>query len=79
MNVSPVEGYTFAVCKSMQNVQWLTGAGGCNKYVCKHVSKIDVQNYVIVDIDGEGQLVTKSFFLHNTKITSSKIGEDKDR
>ena len=40
---------------------------------------MDKQNYVIVEIDGEGQLVTKSFFLHNTKIISSKIGEDKDR
>ena len=37
MNISPVEGYTFAVCESMQNVQVLTGTGGCSKYVLKSI------------------------------------------
>ena len=40
MNISPVDGYTFAVCKSIQNVQRLTGTGGCSKYICKYISKI---------------------------------------
>ena len=30
-------------------------------------------------VDGEGRLVTQATFLHNTKLTSSKIAEDKDR
>ena len=63
----------------MKNAQWLTGTGGCSKHVCKYLSKTDEQNYVIVDIDRRGKLVTEEFFLHNTKITSSKKREDKDR
>ena len=79
MNISPVEGSTFAVFRSMQNVQRLTGTGGCAKYVCKYIAKIDEKNYVVIMVDGEGRLVTQATFLHNTKITSSKIAEDKDR
>ena len=79
MNISPVEGNTFAVFRSMQNIQRLTGAGGCSKYVCKYIAKIDEQNYVVVLVDGEGQLITQATFLHNTKITSSIIAEDNER
>jgi hypothetical protein len=81
INISPVEGYLFAVCQSMQNVQWLTNCGGVNKYVCKYIGKIDEQNYVVVFASGatNGKLITKATFLHNTKITSSKINEDKAR
>ena len=42
INMSPVEGYTFAVTRSMQNIQWLTNCGGCNRYVIKYIGKIDV-------------------------------------
>ena len=63
----------------MQNIQVLTGRGGCSKYVCKFIAKIDEQNYVVVIADGSFKLVTKATFLHNTKVTSSKMGEDKDR
>ena len=77
LNMSPVEGYTFAACESMQDVQVLTGTGGCSKYVLKYIAKINEQNYCIVDVNGDGELVTKSHFLHNTKVTSSKMGEDK--
>ena len=79
LNISPVEGKIFAVTKSMQNVQKLTGTGGCSKYVCKYIAKIDEQNYVVVNVNGEGHFVTKSRFLHNTKVVSSKIAEDKKR
>ena len=41
MNMSPVEGKTFAACQSMQNIQMLTDCGGVNKYVCKYIGKID--------------------------------------
>ena len=63
----------------MQNVERLTGASGCSKYVCKDIAKIDEQNYIVILVDGQGQLVTQATFLHNTKITSSKIAEDKER
>ena len=75
MNISPVEGYTFAVCRSMQNIQVLTGAGGCSKYVLKYISKIDEQNYVVVSVEGQGKITTRANYLHNTKVTSSKIGK----
>ena len=70
LNMSPVKGKTFSACLSMQNIQTLTNCGGVNKYVCKYIGKIDKQNYVVVHVDGKGQLVTKGQFLHNTKITS---------
>ena len=62
----------------MQNHQRLTAAGGCCKYCCKYIGKIDDQNYIIVSMNDakNGSLVTKSYYLHNTKIASSKIGED---
>ena len=78
--MSPVDGYTFSCCRSMQNVQRLTAAGGCCKYCCKYIGKIDQQNYSVVSMSGrDGKLVTKSNFLHNTKVSSSKIREDTDR
>ena len=40
INISPVEGYTFSVCKSIQNFQVLTGTGGCSKYFYKYIVKI---------------------------------------
>ena len=70
MNMSPVEGKTFSVCESMQNIQMLTDCGGVNKYVCKYIGKIDEQNYVVIYVDGKSQLVTKGQFLHNTKIST---------
>ena len=79
MNMSPVEGKTFAACQSMQNIQMLTDCGGVNKYVCKYIGKIDEQNYVVIYVNGESQFVTKEQFLHNTKITTSKKNEDDAR
>jgi hypothetical protein len=81
-NMSPVESHTFSNCRSMQNIQVLTQTGGVNKYVCKYIGKIDEQNYVVVkanSANGVPTLLTKSTFLHNTKIASSKMQEDKDR
>ena len=81
INMSPVEWYTFSVCRSMQNCQILTECGGVNKYVCKYIAKIDEQNYVVVSCDHSknGALISETAFLHNTKITSSKMNEDKQR
>ena len=38
-NMSPVEGKTFSVCQSQQNIQTLRGNNGCNKYVLKYATK----------------------------------------
>jgi hypothetical protein len=81
LNISPVEGYTFANCRSMQNIQVLTQCGGVNKYVCKYIAKLDEQNYVVVRTDKQknGCLVNIATFLHNTKVTTTKINEEKSR
>ena len=78
-NISPVEGYTFSICKSMQNIQSLTHTNGLNRYVCKYVGKIDDQNQIIVRAHpyDNGTLISNYTFLHNTKIVSSAINEDK--
>ena len=68
--ISPVEGYTFSVCKSMQNFQLLTDAGVFFNSVFKYIARIDKQNYFVVSVDGEIKLVTKAKFLHYTKIMS---------
>ena len=78
-NMSPVEGYLFVACRNMQNVQFLTLCGGVNKYVVKYIGKIDEQNYVIIGTDSSknGALVSRAYFLHNTKVSTSKFNEDK--
>ena len=74
-----MEGYAFCYCQSMQNIQKITNTGGCNKYTIKYIGKIDEQNYVIVHTDSHknDQLMTKSTFVHNTKLSSSKCNEEK--
>ena len=76
-NGSPVISEFFVVMKGMQNAQQMNGAGGTAKYVCKYLAMVDAQNYVVIEVDGTGKLITKSRFLHNTKITSSNIAESK--
>ena len=68
--VSPFEKETFAICQSMQNVQRLDQAGGCCKYACKYLAKIDKQNYITISINNEkkGTFESNSTYLHNTKI-----------
>ena len=73
INMWPCEGYTFANCLSMQNIQVLTHGGGVNKYICKYIGKLDEQNYIVVLVDPEtnGQLIKKATFLHNTNVEDS--------
>eukprot|EP00957_Ditylum_brightwellii_P006293 477461-Ditylum_brightwellii.AAC.1 len=61
MKFSPVIGYLFAVCKSKQSAQCLTECGGVKKYISKYITKMDQQNFVIINVDGEksGALTTK--------------------
>eukprot|EP00957_Ditylum_brightwellii_P058570 4441184-Ditylum_brightwellii.AAC.1 len=63
----------------MQNVQKLTGAGGCSKYACKYIAKLDEQNYIIIVVGGEGCFVSKATFLRNTKVGSPKAATDSEK
>ena len=76
-NISPVEATLFILCRSMQNVQLIRGTGGCNKYVCKYIAKVDEQNYVVVSTNENlrDRLKVTAEFLHNTKISSSAKAE----
>ena len=51
--MSPCEGRTFSICRSMQNIQILLHGGGVNIYVCKYIAKLDEQNYIVVMVDPE--------------------------
>ena len=57
--VSPFEKETFAVCQSMQNIQRLDQAGGCCKYACKYLAKIDKQNYITISMNKEKKALLK--------------------
>ena len=47
-------------------------------YACKYIDKIDEHNFVVTKVNGDsGQLVNRYQHLHYTKVTGSKINEDK--
>ena len=75
--MSPVEGYTFAQLRSMQNVQSLLYSPGTNKYICKYIGEMDENNRIVVSTNAHknGELITKSTFLHNIKIATSAFNE----
>ena len=79
INMSPIEGRNFYALCLMQKIQQLTDCGKVKNYVWKYVGKIDKNYYVVVNVDGKGDLVTKALFLHNTKVVTSKIKNDKAR
>ena len=74
-NISPCETETFCVCRSMQNVQFLCGAGGGScKHCCKYVGKVDKNNYCPVASTKDGGLIRRDDMFHNTKrVTSDKV------
>ena len=79
-NMSPVVDHFFATTKSMQNAQILTGeCGAVSRYVAKYIVKLDEGNRIIVWADQHTGAVLRAEknFLHNTKITSSRIAENK--
>ena len=59
----------------MQNCQRLDQAGGCCKYICKYLGKVDKQNYITVSTnkDNKCEIQRNSTYLHNTKVTTSDI------
>jgi hypothetical protein len=78
-NMSPVEGKTFSVLRSMHNCQSLMCTNGTNKYVCKYVMKIDASNYVVFWASpyDAGKLMSQNQFLHNIKVGTSEYNEKK--
>lgn len=78
IKMSPVIGKLFSATRAQQNAQQLTGCGNCYKYLCKYVGKMDEQNRVVVSVDVEGKIKIETTFLHNTKVTESKINEEKN-
>ena len=61
----------------MENVQKLTGTGGCSKHVYKYTVNIDEKNYVVIEVNGEVRLLLKNTFMNNAKVSSSKSSKDK--
>ena len=77
-NMSPVILDFFVALKSMQNAQLLAHTNGVAKYVTKYIAKVDQGNYVMLCEDVHtGKWVLTKTHLHNTKIVSSNINEDK--
>eukprot|EP00984_Skeletonema_dohrnii_P023809 scaffold12895_cov164-Skeletonema_dohrnii-CCMP3373.AAC.6 len=77
-NMSPVDRKLFAVLRSMQNLQYLLHTNGVCKYVVKYLVKIDQGNRITLYVNTKtGQIQAGKEFLHNTKISSSRINEDK--
>ena len=71
LNISPIDGYPFSVCRSMRDVQLLSCCHGVLAYVCKFTGNIDEQNFVVTKSNGDsGQLVNRYQYLHNTKVTT---------
>lgn len=75
---SPCNNRLFAATKSNQNLIYVTGYFA-SRYVAKYSAKIDESTRVFI---GAGQKEANSLtldvqFLHNTKITGSKINEEK--
>ena len=79
--MSPFESHTFCICQSMQNCQRLDQAGGCCKYCCKYLAKIDEQNFIKISMNKEkkGSIATYSTYLHNTKVSSSGIQQQEEK
>ena len=77
-NMSPVLTELFILFLSMVNVQAIGQASGIAKYILKYVAKFDQSNRVAASANTRtGALKIGSQFLHNTKITTSAINEDK--
>ena len=77
-NMSPVLTELFLLFLSMVNAQLIGHANGIAKYILKYVGKFDEGTRVIASANAHtGAVKVGSQFLHNTKITSSRMNEDK--
>jgi hypothetical protein len=78
-NMSPVIPELFGATQSMQNAQVMTTTNGVAHYVVKYVTQCDQNNQVTValSVHNSANMQVDTIFLHNTKITCSRINEDK--
>ena len=78
-NMSPVIPELFGATQSMQNAQVMTTTNGVARYVVKYVTQRDQNNQVTVapSVHNSANMQVDTKFLHNTKITRSRINEDK--
>ena len=76
-NTSPVEGYTFAQSRSIQNVQSLLYSPGANKYICKYIGNMDENNRIIVSTNAHknSELIPNLHFFIIQKIATSAFNE----
>ena len=78
LNISPVDGYKFSICRSKQNLQLLSCCNGVLYCIYNYIIKTDGQNFVETKVYGDsGQLVNMFQHLYKTKVTTSKINEDR--
>ena len=63
----------------MQNAQIISSTNGVSAYVVKYIVKLDQGNRVAVWADSHSGAILRGeeTFLHNTKITGSKMNEDR--
>ena len=78
-NMSPVIPEMFGATRSMQNAQVMTTTNGVARYVVKYVTERDQNNQVTVapSVHNSANMMVDTKFLHNTKITRSRINEEK--
>jgi hypothetical protein len=78
-NTSPVIPAMFGATQSMQNAQVMTTKNGVACYVVKYVTELDQNNKVNVapSVHSSANMQVDTKFLRNTKITCSRINEDK--
>jgi len=78
-NMSPIIPEMVGATQSMQNAQVMTTTNGVAHYVVKYVTECDQNNQdtVAPSVHNSANMQGDTKFLHNTKITCSRINEDK--
>ncbi len=78
-NMSPVIPELFGATWSMQNAQVMTTTNGVARYVLNYGTYRDQNNQVTVapSVHNSANMMVDTKFLHNTKITCSRINEEK--
>jgi hypothetical protein len=77
-NMSPVIPEIFGATRSMQNAQVMTTMNGVARYVVKYLTDRDQNNQITVapSVHNSANMRVDTKFLHNTKITCSRINEE---
>ncbi len=78
--MSPVIPEMLGATRSMQNAQVMTTTNGVARYVVQYVTEPDQNNQITVapSVHNSANMQVHTKFLHNTKITCSRINEEKE-